>query len=199
MKKPRLFAIISVSALALTQTVQAIPITGNIGFTGGVTLNTASAATATAVTSWITPIVKLDSGAFASIASGTAATFASGIWNFNTATAIANFWSAGGFTFKLLSSTILQQGGSSSGLGGYGYVVASGIGVVSGNGYDATPMIWNFTTQDPRAGSDPDSWTFSASAASSGSVADGGATVMLLGMALLGLAAVNKKRSLYDF
>ena len=179
-------------ALAMTQTIQAVPITGNIGFTGGVTYDTSSAGTATQVTSWITPQVTLVSGDFKTpapfaIAPGTAATFVAGIWNFNTVSAINNFWSVGGFTFKLLSSYIVSQSGTP---GVTGFVVITGTGICSGNGYTDTTMSWSFTSQDPKAGSNPDSWTFSASA---NSVPDGGATVMLLGIALSGAALLKRK------
>jgi hypothetical protein len=179
-------------ALALTQTIQAVPITGNIGFTGGVTYDTGSAGNATQVTSWITPQVTLVSGDFKTpapfaVAPGTAAAFSSSIWNFNTVTPISSFWSVGGFTFKLLSSYIVSQGGTA---GVTGFVVVSGTGIVSGNGYTDTIMSWSFTSQDPKSGSNPDSWTFSASA---NSVPDGGATVMLLGIALSGAALLKRK------
>jgi hypothetical protein len=178
--------------LALGQTVQATTLTGAIGFTGGVTYDTSSAATANQVTTWITPKVNLVSGDFAvpapfAIAPGTAATFSSSIWNFNTVTPINNFWAVGGFTFKLLSSYVLAQGGAA---GVNGFVVVTGAGIVSGNGYSDTYMSWSFTSQDPKAGSNPDSWTFSASA---NSVPDGGATVTLLGLALSGAALLKRK------
>ena len=81
-------------------------------------------------------------------------------------------------------------------MGSSGYVSVSGTGIVSGNGYDPTPMSWDFTSQDPNAGTSPDSWTFSASGASTPpSVPDGGSTAMLLGAALTGLAFLRKKKT----
>jgi len=176
-------------AFTLTQTVQAIPIVGNIGFTGGVTFNTNSAAYATQVTSWVTPVVTLDDGAFAGIASFSPAAFTSSIWNFNTSTAINSFWSVGGFTFKLLSSSIQSQGGVA---GSTGFVVVNGIGTVTSTNpaYSATQISWSFTSQDPKVTSNPDAWTFSASA---NSVPDGGSTVMLLGLALSGAALIKRR------
>jgi hypothetical protein len=175
-------------ALVLSQSIQATPITGNIGFTGGVTFNNNSAGNASAVTSWITPTVNLPpTGSFASILSGTAVNFSSSIWNFNTSTPINNFWSVGGFTFELLASSITSQGGS--GPGG-GFIVVNGTGTVSGNGYTPTTLSWSFSSQDPKINSNPDTWTFSASASS---IPDGGATVMLLGLALSGVALLRKK------
>lgn len=104
MKNMIKFAGVAAVAIALTQSVQAVPVTGNIGFTGGVEYNNTSAGNATAVTAWITPIATLDSGAFSSIALGTPVTFTSQVWSFVTGSpGINNFWSVGGFTFNLLT------------------------------------------------------------------------------------------------
>src|ERR1700722_1559797 len=85
-------------AVALTQTVQAIPayITGNIAISGAATLNTASVNTATEVTSWGANTVTADSGTFPAGLVGDSVTLASP-WTFNSA-ALPNFWSVGGFT-----------------------------------------------------------------------------------------------------
>ena len=99
----------------------------------------------------------------------------------------------GGFTFELLSSSITSHGFDASG----GYVTVDGTGLVSGNGYSATLMNWHFTTQDPSTiYNNPNSpyngdtvWTFSSSDATP----DGGATVILLGIALSGIALLKKK------
>jgi hypothetical protein len=184
------FAGVAVALLALTQISQAVPITGNIGFTGGLTYNTGDSASATQVTSWISPQVTLDSGGFAGIPSGTAAMFTPLIWNFNTAVPILNFWSVGGFTFELLSSYVGSQGGTP---GVSAYVDVNGTGIVSGNGFTPTLMSFNLTSQDPKGSVNPDGWTFSASSASVGSVADGGSTVLLLGLALTGVALMMRK------
>jgi len=181
-------------AIALTQTLQATPLpgtqtTGNIGFIGGATLDTDSAGTATEVTSWINPVVDLDSGSFAGIPSYSSASFAL-TWNFNSG-AVSNFWSAGGFTFNLTSSEIVAQSGAYP----VGSVTVDGTGYVSGNGYAPTLMSWSFTAQDPAAQTDPEeAWTFSASAASL-STPDGGSTVMLLGLGLSGAALLRRKLS----
>jgi len=174
-------------ALALTQAVQATPISGNIGFSGNVTYDTSSAGTATEVTSWINPVVgATPTGSFNIITPGTGVNFTTSIWSFNDASTINPFWMVDGFTFELLSSSIVVQGGTYPA----GFVFVSGTGIVSGNGYTPTQLSWSFTSQDPKAGSGPDNWTFSASAAS---VPDGGATVMLLGIALSGVALLKKK------
>jgi hypothetical protein len=181
-------------ALALTQTLHATNIMGNIGFTGSVTYDTSSAGTATEVTGWINPQVSpsTPTGSFFGVVlPGQLVQFTTGDWLFNDATTINPFWMVDGFTFELTSSHIINQVATTPGTDGY--VVVDGTGMVSGNGYASTVMTWSFTSRDPIAGADPDSWSFSASANSVNSVPDGGATVMLLGIALSGVALLRKK------
>jgi len=185
---------------ASTQMPFAVPITGNIGITGSLTYNTSSSATATEETSWINPQIVGDTGVFAvpslfAITPGTPVIMSSAIWNFNTSTPINTFWTVGGFTFQLLSSFIAAQGTS----GGLGYVYVEGTGLVSGNGYTPTVMSFNLTSQDPVAGQNTgaDSWSFSASGATTiPSVADRGSTIMLMGLALTGVAWMMRKNRL---
>src|SRR5271154_1942558 len=94
-------------AVALTQTVQAIPayITGNIAISGAATLNTASVNTATQVTSWGVNTVVSDSGAFPIALVGNTVTMTSSTWSFASG-ALPSFWSVGGFTFNLLNSYV---------------------------------------------------------------------------------------------
>ena len=176
-----------VALLAYSQTAQAVQVTGSIGFSGTATVDTSSMASATEVATWINPVVSADSGSFSSVALGSAVNLANP-WHFNSGT-VNNFWTVGGFTFTLLGSTILQQGGTP---GVNGYVVVDGTGTVSGNGYAATAMIWNFTSQDPIAGANPSSWTFGARAASA-ATPDGGVTMILLGVALSSVALFRRK------
>jgi hypothetical protein len=182
---------------ASTQAPLAIPISGNIGITGSLTYNTSSSGTATEETSWIDPHVVSDTGGFAvpslfAITPGTPAIMSPATWNFNTSTPINGFWAVGGFTFQLLSSFIASQGSS----GGMAYLYVDGTGLVSGNGYTPTVMSFNLTSQDPIAGVNGgvNSWTFSASGATTiPSVPDGGSTVMLMGLALTGVAWLRRK------
>ena len=191
-KMIKLTSVVAVT-VALAQSLQAVPVNGAIGFSGvGVTFNTGTAATATAVTSFIAPAVSGISGSFAApspfaVANGTPVVFNPATWNFASGP-VASFWQVGGFTFNLLSSFVLTQGGTP---GVNAYVVVDGTGTVTGNGYTPTQMSWSFTSQDPASGSNPTSWSFSASANSQ--VPDGGATVILLGIALSGVALLRKK------
>jgi hypothetical protein len=179
-------ASVTAVAFALTQSIQATPVVGAIGFTGRVSYDTTSAGTATEVTSWVKSTVNGTSGSFTSVANGTATTFSSSVWKFVTGTPITSFWSVGGYTFELLSSYIVYQGN--------GALVVDGTGIVSGNGYSDTTLSWSFTSQDPATTSSPDTWTISASANSlPASVPDGGATVILLGIAFAGVALLRRK------
>jgi hypothetical protein len=165
---------------------QAVPITGAITFGGTVTLDTTSAGTATAVLMWHekdntgTPFVTSADGSFSGL-TGSAATFVAP-WSFNSG-AIMGFWSVGGFTFDLISSHILFQGG--------GGVLVTGSGTISGNGFTPTLGTWSFTTQDPSAGVPP-VFSFSASTGAPG-VPDSGSTVALLGVALVGVEVIRRK------
>ena len=192
MNKKIKYAAVFAVAFVLIQTIQAVPVTGAIGFTGAVTYNTSSAGTASQVTSWVAPtMVNLSSGAFAGL-NGSIATFSGSVWNFNTILPINNFWAVGGFSFQLLSSSITAQGGTP---GINGFVVVNGTGIVTGpanSNYDPTTLSWSFTSQDPFIQGTANRWTFSASA-NSVAVPDGGATVMLLGLALSGVALLKKK------
>jgi hypothetical protein len=185
----KMIAGVATMAFALAQPIQAVSVTGAIGFGGNVTWNTSSAATATQVTSFIGTQVLSDTSSFAAFITPIApAVFTSSTWNLNTGAAINSFWTAGGYTFNLLSSSIISQGGTP---GLTGYLVVDGVGIVSGNGFTPTAMTWSFSAQDPKSGVGPDQWTFSASANSN--VPDGGATVLLLGIALAGAALLRKK------
>ena len=173
-------------ALALAQTLQANPmITGTIGFTGRVSMDTGSSATATQVSTWVNPHVNGTSGSFTGIADGTAATITQP-WSFNSGS-IGGFWSVGGFTFDLGSSSITGQGGTP---GTTGFVNVSGIGMVYGNGYAKTTMLWNFSSQDPIIATSPDSFTFSAS---NMATPDGAMTLGLLGSALTAVSLMRRK------
>jgi hypothetical protein len=181
-------AVVGIAGMA-----QAVPISGDITFAGGVQLDTSSAGTATEVLSWTgpggtgEPIVISDDGSFSGIAPGTQVTFASP-WFFNSS-AVAALWSVGGFTFDLTSSHIVFQGGSPAG------VVVDGTGTVSGNGLDDSTMSWSFTTQDPSAeGADGSIFSFSSAGGTTTTptVPDGGTTAMLLGLGVLGLGTLKK-------
>lgn len=172
------------SALAavsvLTQPAQAVPITGNIGFSGGAILNSTTANTATQVTGWTGVTVTERSGGFSSVALTTPVNLFSP-WNFNSG-ALNNFWNIPpNFQFNLSSSSVFFQGG--------GFVNVILTGTVIATGYDATAFTGSFQVADPSANGVS---TFT-SRLSFNSVPDGGTTALLLGSALSGLALLRRK------
>ena len=178
--KKTILAVLAIGALSsalFSQQAQATPINGIINFAGAVKLN-GPFGTATAVTTWLNTHVEAGStGDFASIPVNTAATFTAP-WQFSPSTPVPALWSVAGFTFDLLSSTVIMHTNS--------VLAIEGTGVVSGNGFTPTQMTWSFTTQN-RGGS---TFSFSATGAT---VPDGGSAVALLGLALTGLEVVRRK------
>lgn len=182
-----------ISCALFSQQAQAVPITGNITFAGTVTLDTASAGTATAVVAggWhgtgglgMPEVMSRDGSFTAFVALGAPTTFTALQWNFNSPGGQAGaFWSVGGFTFNLTASSIFSQGGFPA------TVTVIGTGIISGNGFTPTVGTWSFSSQDPAAGQPP---VFSFSAAT-GAVPDSGSTVAFLGLALAGVEALRRK------
>jgi hypothetical protein len=158
--------------------VQAVPIAGNITFAGTVTLNPSDANTATQVTAWNgiggSPQVQSADGSFTGLA-GMNATFAAP-WTFTSG--LANFWSVGGFTFNLTTSSITSQK--------LGSLTVDGTGTITKLGFDPSAGSWHFTTQNPSANAQ-----FSFSAAT-GTLPDGGSAVALLGIALAGIEGARR-------
>lgn len=186
-------AAVTAAICGLGAAANAVPVSGNITFAGGVELNTSSAGTATAVEAWTgangtgDPIVISSDGSFSSIAPGTDVTFTAP-WFFNSG-AVADLWSVGGYTFNLTSSQVVFQGGSPAIVG------VDGTGVITGNGADQA-MSWSFSTSDPGASGANGTLIFSFQAASgttAPTVPDGGTTAMLLGLGVLGLGMVRKQ------
>jgi len=175
------------SCAVFSQQAQATPIQGTIEFAGSVHFNTNSLATAHRVVTWydihnnagFSSVAPSSTGDFSGILGGTQATMAQP-WIFNPSTPTPGLWSVGGFSFDLLTSTVVTQTA--------GNLDITGSGIVSGNGFDPTNMDWSFSTQSsggiPRV-----RFSFSADA-NADAVPDGGTTVMLLGAALgaLGMA-----------
>ena len=182
------FAGAAVLTVALTQTDQAVPITGNIGFSGTADLNAHSVNTATAVVAggWGNTTVGSDSGSFAFIPTLTPVVMTSSQWNFVSG-ALPAFWSVGGFTFDLASSSIFSQGG--------GFLNVLLAGTVSGNSYDPTAFTGSFQVANPSANGDV-TFTERISFNSPVSVPDGGATVLLLGMGLVAMALLKRRMAM---
>jgi hypothetical protein len=169
------------SCALFSQQAEATAINGNIQFAGTAQFNTNSLATASQVVAWINPHVEAgNTGDFSGIAVNTPVTMATP-WIFNPSTPTPGLWSVGGFTFDLLSSTIVTQNA--------GLLAITGTGIVRGNGFDPTAMDWSFTTQSS-GGRTRAVFSFSANGAA---VPDGGSAVALLGIALTGIEVLRRK------
>ena len=98
----------------------------------------------------------------------TAATFG-GPWNFDPSTPSAGLWSVGGFTFELLTSSIVNQGGD--------LLTISGTGIITSTnqGFQPTAATWSFSQSMGKNGK----FIFSSD---NGAVPDGGSALALLGI-----------------
>ncbi len=188
-----LLAVLATAALTLGA-AQAVQITGDIDFTGQAFFNTNSLATATAVNNFKamaggashSALVTNVSGSFATtISDGDVASFPN-LYQFNPSAPTTPLWTVGGFTFNLTSSTVLLQTSTA--------LVIEGTGILTGPaGFDPTPGVWAFSSQQSN-GASKNSFSFSANTAANG-VPDGGSTVALLGAALIGVATLLRKLS----
>ena len=96
-------------------------------------------------------------------------------------------WSVGGFTFDLTSATVITQNAT--------FLNISGVGTVSGNGFEDTPATWALTVQN--AGGNQDFFSFSANLATQGQgVPDGGSAIALLGLGLGLIEFIRRKLGL---
>ncbi len=211
MKKKWLIMVAAAAAVCgMVGVAQAVPISGNITFVGGVQLNTSSSATASEVTAWTgfggngSPYVESADGSFSGISPGTSATF-SAPWFFNSG-AVSSLWSVGGFTFNLTSSHIVDQGTTVEGGVAIGSAVVEGIGAIMGHGDSPEAMTWSFSINDPgAAGKGGLIFSFQLAdgtvGASTGTgttpptstVPDGGTTAMMLGLGMLSLGLIKKQ------
>jgi hypothetical protein len=177
--KKTILAVLAMGALScalFSQQAQAVPITGNITFSGGVQFEPGNVNTATEAESWHSVVVNGADGSFTGL-TGSSATF-QGEWTFVLAQPA--LWTVGGFTFDLNAGSIVLQGG--------GFINISGTGTISGNGF--TPTAGNFTFSSQNPGSHGQ---FSFSASGTTSVPDGGSAVALLGIALTGIEVLRRR------
>jgi len=159
---------------------QATPITGILNIAGTANFNTPSLTTASAATFSDVIVLGGNSGTFAAFAVGTPVVMAS--YTFDPSTITNGLWSVNGFTFNLLSSTVVSRSAT--------FLSVSGTGIITGPpGFDPTVGMWAFTSQN--AGGRPhDTFSFSANTEA---VPDGGMTLALLGAGLMGIAAFRAK------
>ena len=176
-----------------THEAKAAFISGDIGLGGAVTFD-APLLTAHTVTQWRDSngnlpnfsTVQTRSGDFGSISIGQQVTMAPS-WTFNPSTMTNALFSVGGFTFKLLSATIVNQTAT--------FLNVTGTGILSKAGFQPTAASWAFTI--PFAGGTDNFFPFSAQLTATGQgaprVPDGGSAVALLGISLVAIEFVRRK------
>lgn len=102
-----------------------------------------------------------------------------------------DLWNVGGFTFNVQSAAYAVQT-----LGSTSTLTVVGTGYVKASGFDNTAGTWVLTTQRSNVGTGAArtqlSWSSSASTAEE--VPDGGTTLALFGVTLLGLCGARKLR-----
>lgn len=191
-------AIGGISMLVAAQS-HAEVIEGDINFTGRLYLDTSttSITDATKVTSFKTFRVESDpSGSFADVGIEELDSVTSSVTTSDAyvleSTGEYTILTIGGFTLTLESSTIeLQQ---------LGLLSISGLGTLSGNGYESSPAYWylSVTGAPSASGANKGSYAFSAGIIApppSSAVPDGGTTAILLGITMLGVFVVHRQLS----
>jgi len=185
-----------VASVGYTVSVQAVPISGSIYFTGGATLNgsgTDGLADATAFTGFSNLGVLTATGSYSPIlVNGVSSvsfqtfSFAGGVLS---PSPLQYLWSVtddsgNTYTFEATDAMIVSQYINSDGTS-FLYITGGGYAFV--NGGDQTAGAWSITD----TGSSPTQATFTFGSATA--VPDGGTTVMLLGVALSGFVLFRKK------
>jgi hypothetical protein len=155
-------------------------ITGSISLSGQVQYDTADLNTADAITVWDNARVQNSSGTFGAIAQNTLANF-NVPWNFDPSTPRPSLWSVGGFTFDLLTSTIVNQGG--------GFLTITGTGIITSTNqaFDSTVGTWQFSSQDT---STRGKFIFTAG---NTAVPEGGSALAMLGIGLVVIEALRRR------
>jgi hypothetical protein len=176
------------TAMALTATVQAIPVSGTITMGGEAVLDNSNLGLAENVESWTFVYVAADSGNFGSILTYTPVNMNPNPLNFAPApgTALPDLWNVGGFTFDFVSDTVSQS---------TDFLNVTGFGTISAAGYDTTDFTWAFEAETPTTGG-PVQFTFSAVAGQTAGlspVPDGGLTVAFLGLTLASVEGLRRK------
>lgn len=179
---------VAVTLMGVSWTVQAVPITGSLNFTGGTVTYNATAITAFGAGTTVNDAVgTLPTGSYLGTG-GASVTFAPGGFTFAPTLSpnpVSPLWdfSVGGsdYSFALTGITAYSEA--------FGLSV-SGFGTlsISGGTYDPTPGI--FTLTGTGSGS---TIGFTAMSAVSDPVPDGGTTVLMLGLALVAIGLFPKK------
>ena len=171
-----------------TQEAQAAQIHGRLDIAGSAMFDSSALQSVTQVVEWrdvfgnagFSNVAGVTGSYVGFVTLGQQATMATP-WIFTPSTATPGLWSVGGFTFDLTSATVVMQNAT--------FLNITGVGTVSGNGFEVTNARWAFTVQNAGGGTG-DFFSFSANTAS---VPDGGSAVALLGISLVAIEFVRRK------
>lgn len=182
--KSKITAILAVSLLTaggLASQASAAQVNGAITLAGGAKFDTNSLASATRVNAFSNVSVKSLDGDFAGFVNVDDPVSMATPWIFSPSTPTPGLWSVGGFTYDLDSATVVLQTAD--------FLLITGTGTISGNGFDPTPGMWSFTSQSPSANG---IFSFSAGDQFNG-VPDGGTTASLLGIGLVAVGLLRRR------
>lgn len=168
-------------------TAEAVPITGGIGFAGGIE-SVADWSTVTAIdisgnqALVLCNIVTPCGGSFAVLNDLDAEIAVYNDFAFAPlGGSVTPLWSVDGFSFNLLAITSIERAVNGIVLGGTGTLFGPA-------GFDPTPAVWSFSADETDV-----EFRFSSTAQAVSQVPDGGTTSMLLSLGMLGLAAARRR------
>lgn len=169
---------------------QAIPITGQINMSGTAVLDNTLLGSATKATGF--SAVTVGGGPTGSFVGTTGDTVGWTAFGWNPATTpvtpLWTFFDVGTgwtYSFDLANLSIASQNNSFLNLLGTGTLK------ISGGGYTDTAGYWSFTISNPGGGASAN-FHFTFANAQTAAVPDGGMSVVLLGLALAGMAGVRR-------
>ncbi|HSY16739.1 MAG TPA: VPDSG-CTERM sorting domain-containing protein [Candidatus Acidoferrales bacterium] len=194
----RIFKVVAAAAavaVVLGQSVQAVPINGEISFTGTATLNAATATGSSEVFSWANNALDQHTGTFSGLSAASSVSLLNN-WFFNSGLK-NSFWTVtDGLTqykFNLSGSGVFSTTPDSITIFLAGTVIATFNGLPA-PGLDPTAFTGSLTITDPGTSNPSGGFTYKQSILFN-NVPDGGTTVLLLGSALSGLALIRRKLS----
>jgi hypothetical protein len=172
-----------------TQEAQAAKISGRIDFAGSLMFDASALQNVTQVVEWrdifgnagFSNVAAFNGSYSGFVALGDQATMGTP-WTFLPPPGgQPGLWSVDGFTFDLTSATVVTQTAE--------FLNITGVGTVSGNGFEATHARWAFSVANSGGGTG-DFFSFSANTTA---VPDGGSAVALLGISLVAIEFVRRK------